>query len=63
MSRALRRIEYVRVPLFATLAELRIAERRKSRLENAGYVLVNDGRSQVANMLTYRLPYTQAVQS
>ena len=36
----LRRTEYVRIGMFATLAEIRAAERKKARLENLGYSLV-----------------------
>ena len=42
----------VRVSMFATEAELKKAEAKKTRLENAGYNLVISR----ANELVYRLP-------
>ena len=38
--------------MFASAAELRAAERKQARLENAGYVLV----SHTGNTMVYRLP-------
>lgn len=43
-------IEYVRVSPFATLEELKKAERRKAELENKGYTLTHESH----NLLTYQ---------
>jgi hypothetical protein len=45
------KLEYVRVSPFFTEEELRKAERKKTRLENLGYALINSSPS----VLTYRL--------
>jgi hypothetical protein len=42
----------IRIPMFATEQELKKAEAKKTRLENAGYNLVISK----ANELVYRLP-------
>jgi len=44
------KLEYVRVSIFATRAELKQSEAKKAKLENAGYTLIHEA----PNMLTYR---------
>jgi len=51
----IKKLEYVRVSIFATLAELKQSEAKKTRLENAGYTLINE----TPNVLTYKKLYTQ----
>lgn len=47
----MKRVERIRINfLTCTTAELRAAERKQSRLENAGYVLV----SHHGNVMTYK---------
>lgn len=40
-------IKTVKVPMFATLAELKKAERQKAKLENTGYRLIRETATQL----------------
>lgn len=52
----MKRVETITISfLTCSEAELRAAERKKTRLENAGYVLV----SHVGNVMRYELPAGQ----